>query len=176
MIDTHLYENKIGRNFVVHSHSCVWMFITPWTAVHQASCPSPSPGVCPSSCPLHQWCYLAILSSVPLLSSCLQSFPESGSFPMSQLFTSGGRSIGASALASVLQINIQGWFPLRLTGLISFLSNILSRVFSSTTVWKCQFFGALASLWSALTIVHDYWKDHSFGYMDLCQQNIVFAF
>ena len=100
-----------------------------------------------SSCPLHHWCHPAILSSVPLLSSCLQSFPEAGSFPMSQLFTSGDQSIGASALASILQINIQGWFPLRLTDLISLLSNGLSRVFSSTPVWKRQFW-CLASLWS----------------------------
>ena len=81
-----------------------------------------------------------------ILSSCLQSFPASGSFPVSQLFTSGGQSIGASA--SVLPMNIQGWFPLQLTSFISLLSKGLPRVFSSTTVWKNEFFSAQPSLWS----------------------------
>ena len=80
------------------------------------------------------------------LSSCLQSFPASGSFPITQLFTSSGRSMEASTLASVLSMNIQGWFPLGLTGLISLLSEGLSRVFSSTTFWKHQFFSSLPSL------------------------------
>ena len=108
--------------------------------------PSPSPGVCPSSCPLHWWCHPTILSSVTLFSFCIQSLPASGSFPMSWLLTSGAQSIGASA--SVLPMNIQGWFSLGLTDLISFLSNGLSRVFSSTTVCKHQFFGTQPSLWS----------------------------
>ena len=102
-------------------------------------CPSPSPGVGSNSCPLSQWCRPTISSSASPFSSCPQSFPASGSFPMSQLFTSGGQSIGASALASVLPINIQVWFPLGLTYLI-LLSKGLSRVFSSTTAWKHQFF------------------------------------
>ena len=95
------------------------------------------------------WVGDAIQTSHPLspFSSCLQYFPASGSFPMSQLFTSGGQSIGASALASVLPMNIQGWSPLGLTGLISLLSKGLSRVFSKTTVQKHQFFGAQPSLW-----------------------------
>ena len=87
-------------------------------------------------------------SSVAPFSSCPQSFPASGSFPINQLFTSGGQSIGASALASVLPMNIQGWFPVGLTGLISLLSKGLSRVFSSTTIWKHYFFSAQPSLWS----------------------------
>ena len=126
----------------------VLLFVTPWTAAHQASlvCPSLSPWVCSNSCPLSQWCYPTILFSVTLLSSCHQSFPASGSFPISWLFTSGGQSIGASA--SVLPMNIQGWFPLGLTGLISVLSKGLSRVFSSTTIWKHQLFSAQPSLWS----------------------------
>ena len=95
-------------------------------------CPSLSPGVCSDSYPLSQWCYLTISSSAALFSFCLQSFPASGSFPMSRVFTSGGQNIGASASASVLPMNIQGWFPLGLTGLISLLSKGLSRVFSST--------------------------------------------
>ena len=111
-------------------------------------CPSLSPGVCSNSCPLSQWCHPTISSSVACFSSCLQSFPASGSFPMSQLFTSGGQSIGVSASASVLPMNIQGWFPIELTGLISLQSKGLSRVFSNTTVQKHQFFSAQPSLWS----------------------------
>ena len=91
-------------------------------------CPSLSPGVCSGSCPSSQWCHPTILSSVVPFSSCPQSFPASGSFPVSQLFTSGGQSIGASASASVLPVNIQGWFSLGLTNLISLLSKGLSRV------------------------------------------------
>ena len=105
-------------------------------------CPSPSPRACSNSCPLSRWCHPNISSSVVLFFSCLQSFPASGSFPTSRLFTSGGQSIGASASASVLPMNIQNWFPLRLTSLISLLSKRLSRVFSNTTVQKHQFFGA----------------------------------
>ena len=111
-------------------------------------CPPSSPGVCSNSYPLSQWCYPTISSSVTLSSSCLQSFPASGSFQMSQLFASGGQSIGSSASASILPMNSQGWFPLGLTGLISLLSKGLSRVFSSTTIQKHQFFGFQSSLWS----------------------------
>ena len=110
-------------------------------------CPSLSPWVCSDSCPLSQWFYLTISSSAVPFSSCLQSFPASGSFLMSRLFMSGGQSIGASASASVLPINIQDWFPLRLTGWISLQSKGLSRVLSNTTVQKHQFFGAQPSLW-----------------------------
>ena len=106
-------------------------------------CPSPSPGACLNSSPSSRWCHPAISSSVVPFSSCLQSFPASRSFPMSQLFASGGHSIGASALASVLPMNIQGWFLLAWTGWISLLSKGLSRVFSNTTVRKHQFF----SIW-----------------------------
>ena len=111
-------------------------------------CPSSSPAVCPSSCPLNQWCHPTISSSVAFFSFCLQSSPESGSFPVSQFFTSLGQSIGVSASASVLPMNIQGWFPLGWTGWISLPSKGLSRVFSSTTVKKHQFFGTLPSLLS----------------------------
>ena len=109
---------------------------------------SPSSGACSNSSPLSRWCHPTILSSVFPFSSCLQSFPASGSFPVSWLFTSGGQSTGASASASVLPMPIQGWFPLGLTDLISLLSKGLSRVFSSTTVWKHQFLRAQPSLWS----------------------------
>ena len=109
---------------------------------------SPSPGACSNSCPLSQWCYSTISSPAASLSSCLQSFPASGSFPMSQLFESDGQSIRASASASVLPMNIQGWFPLGLTGVTSLLFMGLSRVFSSTTIQKHQFFITQPSLWS----------------------------
>ena len=112
------------------------------------SCPSPSPGACSKSCPLSWWCHPTISSSVIPFSSHLQSLPASGSFPTSQLFASGGQSIGASASASVLPMNIQGWFPLGVIGLISLQSKGLSRVFSNSTVQKHQFFSTQASLWS----------------------------
>jgi len=112
-------------------------------------CPSPSPVVCPSSCPLSQWCHPTISLSVALFSFCLQSFPASGSFPVSQLFASGGQSIGASASSSVLPMSIEGWFPLKLSGLISLPFKGLSRVFSSTTGPKHQFFHTLPSLLSS---------------------------
>ena len=109
-------------------------------------CPSPIPGACSNSCPSSWWCHPTISSSVIPFSSCLQPFPASGSFPMSQFFTSGGQSIGASASASVLPMNIQDWFPLGWTGWISLLSKGLSRVFSNTTVQKHQFFSNQLSL------------------------------
>ena len=112
------------------------------------SCPSLSPGVCPNSCPLSQWCHPTISPSVTLFFFCLQSFLSLGSFPVSWLFSSGGQSIRVSISASVLPMNIQGWFPLRLTSLNSLLSKALSKVFSSATLQKHQFYGTLSSLWS----------------------------
>ena len=109
-------------------------------------CTSPTPRACSNSCPSSRWCHPTISSFVIPFSSCLQSFPASGSFPMSQLFASGGQSIGASALASVLPMNIQDWFPLGWTGWISLQSKGLSRVFSTTTVQKHQFFSTQLSL------------------------------
>ena len=111
-------------------------------------CPSLSPGVCSISCPLNQGCYPTISSSVVPFSSCLQSFPASGSFPMSWLFTSCGQRIGASASASVLPVNIQDSFPLGLIGLISVLSKGLSRAFSRIKILKHQLFCIQPSLWS----------------------------
>ena len=108
-------------------------------------CPSPTPGVYPNSCPLSWWCHLTISSSVVPFSTCPQSFPAWGSFQMSQLFESGGQSIRVSASTSVLPMNIQDWFPLGMTGLISLQSKGLSRVFSNTTVQKHHFLGALPS-------------------------------
>ena len=109
-------------------------------------CSSPTPGVYSNSCPLSRWCHPTISSSVVPFSSRLQSFPASGSFKMSQFFTSGGQSIRVSASPSVLPMNIQDWFPLGWTGWISLQSKGLSRVFSNTTVQKHQFFGAQLSL------------------------------
>ena len=130
---------------VVHSLSHVWLFATPWTATCHTSFSftiswslfilMSLESVMPSNYLIHCWPF----------SSCLQSFPASGSFPMSWLFASGSQSIGA--IASVRPMNIQGWVPLWLTGLISLLSKGLSRIFSSTTVQKHRFFGAWPSLW-----------------------------
>ena len=108
-------------------------------------CPSPTPGVHPNSCPSSWWRHPAISSSVVPFSSCPQSLPASGSFPMSQLFAWGGPSIGVSASASFLPMNTQDWSPLGWTGWISLQSKGLSRVLSSTTVQKHQFFGAQLS-------------------------------
>ena len=153
----------------VQSLSCVRLFATPWTAARQVSLSIATPRTYSNSCPSSQWCHPAISSSVVPFSSCLQSFPESGSFPVSQFFLSGGQSIGASASASVLPVNIQGWFPLGLTGLISLQSKGLSRVFSNTIVQKHQFFGAQFSLWfnsPYMTYNIHTWllKNHSFDY------------
>ena len=109
-------------------------------------CPSPIPGVYPNSCPLSRWCHPTISSSVVPFSSHLQSFPVLGSFQMSQFFASAGQSIGVSASASVLPMNIQDWFPLRWAGWISFQFKGLSRVFSNTTVQKHQLFSTQLSL------------------------------
>ena len=108
--------------------------------------PSPTPRVYSNSCPLSHWCHPNISSSVVPFSSCLQSFPASGTFPVNQFFASGGQRIGASALASFLPMNIHCWFPLWLTALILLLPKGLSRVFSSTRVQKHQFFSAQISL------------------------------
>ena len=125
-------------------------------------CPSPTHGVHSNSCPLSQWSYPTISSSVVPFSSCLQSFPASGSFQMNPFFASGGWSIGVSASTSVLPMNTQDWSPLGWTGWIFLQSEGLSRVFSNTTVQKHQFF-VLSFLHSpTLTSIHDYWKNHSF--------------
>ena len=134
-------------NQSVQSLSCVRLFVTPQTATHQLPWPSPNPWVYSNPCPSCQWCRPTISSSV-IPFSCLQSLPASGTFPMSQFFTSGGQSIGVSASTSVLPVNIQDWFPLGWTGWISLQSKGLSRVFSNTTVQKHQFSAAQLSLWS----------------------------
>ena len=133
----------------VQSLSHVWLFATLQTAACQASLSFTITRACSHSCPLIRWSHPTISSSVVPFSSCLQTFPATGSFPMSWLFAPGGRSIGASVLASVLPVNIQGWFPLGLTDLISLLPKGLSGVFSNTTVQKHQFFSTQPSLWSS---------------------------
>ena len=149
--------------------------LQPHTLQHtRLPCPSPTPRVCSNSCPLRWWCHRTISSSV-IPCSCPQSFPASGSFPVSQFFTSGSQSIGVSASGSVLPLNIQDWFPLGWNGWISLQSKGLSRVFFNTTVQRHNS-SALSLLYSlTLTFIHDYWKNHSFDYTDLCQWNDVSA-
>ena len=151
-----VYPLKVHQTFkhylhkiLLFSHQVVSDSLQPHGLMHtRLLCPSLSPRVYSNSYSLSWWCYLTIsfILIAARFSSCPPSFPESGSFPMSQLFTSGGQSIGASASASVLPMNIKHWFPLGWTGWISLQSKGLSRVFSNTTVQKHQFFGAQPSL------------------------------
>ena len=155
------------------SHSVMSDSLPPHGLQHaRLPCPSPTPGVYTNSCPLSWWCRPTISSSVVPFSSCLQSFPASGSFLKGWLFTLSGQRITASTSASVLPMNIQDSFPLGSTGLI-LQSKGLSRVFSSTTVQKHQFF-ALSFLYGpTLTSIHAYWKNHSFDYTELfCPSNV----
>ena len=132
---------------VQFSQSVVSNSLRPHGLQHaRVPCPSPTPGVYSNSFPSSLWCHPSISSSVVPFSSCLQSFPASGSFPMSQFFTSGHQTIGVSASALVLPMNIQDWFPLGWTGWISLLSKGFSRVFSNTTVQKHELFSTQLSL------------------------------
>ena len=134
-------------------------------------CPPPSPEPCANSCPLSWWHHSTISFSVVPFSSSLQSFPASGSFPVSQLFTSGGQSIGASASVSVLPMNIQGSFPLGWTDLISLQSRD-SQESSPAPQFESINSLALSLLYGPTLIsVHDHWRNHSFDYMDLCCQS-----
>ena len=156
----------------VFSHSVVSDSLQPHGLQHaRLLCPSPTPEAYSNSCPSHQWHHPTISSSVIPFISCLQSFPALGSFQMTRFFTSGGQSIGASASSSVLPMNIQGWFPLGLSGLISLLSKRLSRVFSNTTVQKHQFFSAQLSLYSN-SHIHTWLLEKPW----LCWQSNVSAF
>ena len=138
--------------------------------------PSPSPGACSNSCPLSRWFHPTILSSNVPFSSCLQSFPVPGFFLISQLFSSGGQNIVASAPASVLPMNIQNWFPLGLTGWIYLLPKGLSRVFSNTKVRSISSSALNLLYGSTLTFLCDCWKNHNFDYTDVCGQSDVSAF
>ena len=145
-INKNVYSNIIS-NSVQFSHSVMSDSLRPHESQYaRPPCPSPTPGVYSNSFPLRRWCHPAISSSVIPFSSCPQSLSASGSLPMSQLFASGGQSIGVSASASVLPMNTQDWSALGWTGWISLQSKGLSRVFSNTTVQKHQFFGAQLSL------------------------------
>ena len=148
-------QNQISS--VQFSHSVVSDSLRPHEPQHtRPPCPSPAPGVYPNSCPLSQWCHPTISSSIIPFSSCPRSSPASGSFQMSQLFTSGGQSIGVSALTSILPMNTQAWFPLGWTGWISLQSKGFSRVFSNTTV-KSINSSVLSFLYSpTLTSMHDH--------------------
>ena len=142
-------QDKSISQSVQFSHSV--MSDSLWTRGRKHAslpCPSPTSGACSNSCPSSRWCHPTISASVIPFSFCLQSFPASGSFQMSQFFASGGQIIGVSASASDLPMNIQDWFPLGWTSWISLQSKGLSRVFSNTTVQKHQFFGTQLSLWS----------------------------
>ena len=136
-------------------------------------CPSPTPRDYSNSCPLSRWCHPAILSCVIPLSSCLQSFPASGSFQMSQLFTSGGQSIGASASALVLPMNIQYLFCSRWTAFISFQSKGLLRVFSNTSPKACTLCHSPFFIVQLSHSIHDYWKSHNFDYIGVCCQSLI---
>ena len=133
------YHLMLVRISSVQSLSHVQLFVTPWTAAHQASQSITNSQSPPNPRPLSRWCHPTISSSVVPFSSCPQSLPASGSFPMSQLFASGGQSIRVSASTSVLPMNTQDWSPLGWTGWISLQSKGLSRVFSNTTVQNHQF-------------------------------------
>ena len=136
---THVSSVQFSRSFMSDS-------VTPWTAARQSSLSITNSRSLPKPCPFCWWCHPTISSSVVPFSSCPQSFPASGSFPMSQLFASGGQNIGVSASTSVFPMNIQDWSPLGWTVWISLQSKGLSRFFSNTTVQKQQFFSAQLSL------------------------------
>ena len=162
----HVMLGKLLKGFVpqfTHLFNSVHSVVSDSLQPHELQparphCPSPTPGVYSNTCPLSWWCHPTISSSVAPFSSCLQSFPASGSFPMSLLFASSGQSTGVSVSPSVLPMNIQGWFPLGLTGLITLQSK-----------GKYQF-SVLSLLYGlTLTSVHNYWKNHSFDYTDLYQ-------
>ena len=141
------FSPMVSYHPVQFSHSVVSNSLWPHGLQHaRPPCPSPIPRACSNSYPSSWWCHPIISSSIVPFSCCLQSFPASGSFPVSHLFVSGCQSIGASASASLLPMNIQDWFPLGLTGWISLQSKRLSRVFSNTTVQKHKFFGTRLSL------------------------------
>ena len=161
-----------NKNFVVQSPSHVQLFVTLWTATLQASLSLTIPWS-PSTCPLHQWCHPAISSSDALFSFCPHSFQASGTFSVSWLFASDDQNTGASASASVLPMNIQGWFPLRLTGLVSldFQESSPAPQFGSiNSLAFCLLYGPV------LTTILDHWEDHSLDYRDLCWQSNVSAF
>ena len=145
----------------VQSLRHVQLFATPWVTEHQASLSITNSQSPPKPMSISRWCHPTISPSVVPFSSCPQSFPASGSFPMSQFLTSGGQNIGVSASTSVLPMNTRDWSPLGWTCWISLQSKGLSRVFSNNTVQKHQFFGTHFLYSPTLTSIHDPWKNHS---------------
>ena len=157
---------RLFLSVVAQSLSHVWLFSTHGLQHAGLPCSSLFPGICSNSCPLSQWCYPTISSSIDPFSFCLQSFPASESFSVNRLFTSGGQIVGALASASVLPMTIQGWFPLGLTGWISLQSKGLlqhnTTQESSPTQLESVNSLALSPLYGpTLTSMHDYWKNHS---------------
>ena len=175
--DTCFLEEKLWQTSVQFSRSVMSDSLWPHGLQHaRPPCPSPTPRACSNPCPLSQWCHPTISSSVIPFSSCPQSFPASGSSQMSQLFVSDGQSIGVSASASVLPMNTQDWFPLRLTGWISCTPRD-SQEYSPTPQFKTINSLMLSFLYSPTpTSIHDYWKSHSLDYTDLCWQSNVSVF
>ena len=163
-VDIHIYDTKAVISKTVAAFICVQLFATAWTAARQASLSNlgvGTPRVHPNPCPFSRWCHPAISSSVILFSTCPQSFPASGCFQMSQLFTWGGQSIGVSASTSVLPMNTQDWSPLGCTGWISLQSKRLSES-SPTPQFKSNNYSVLSFLYSpTLNNIHDHWRNHS---------------
>ena len=179
VLTNHLWPRIVPTRHIVDSelllsHTVMSDSLRPHELQHaRLPCLSLSPGVCSDSCPLSRWCHPTISSSATPFSFCPHSFPLLGSSSMSQLFASGGQSIGVSASTPVLLMNIQDWFPLGLTGLISLQFKGLSRVYSSTIHNS----SALSLLYGPpLTFVHDYWKNHNFDCMDLHWQSGISTF
>ena len=155
-LDRHWVLKDLNQKFQfssVQPLSCVWLFVTPWITHARPPCSLPTPEVYSNPCPLSQWCHPTISPSVVPFSSCPQSFPASGSFPMSQFFKSGGQSIGVSASTSVLPMNNQDWSPCNPRD---------SQESSPTPQFKSINSSALSFLCSpTLTSIHDHWKNHS---------------
>ena len=159
---------------VVKLLSSVWLFEAPWIVVCQVPLSSSISQTCSYSCPLSQWCYLTILSSATLFSFCLQSFLSSGSFPMNQLFASGGQSTEASAPATVLTNEYSRLISFR----IDWFDLLAVQGTLKSLLWHCSSKASILPVLSLLhlTSIHDYWKNHSFGSMDLYWQSDVSAF
>ena len=180
----HQWYFKINFDYIISGFSSVQFIhsvtsnsVTPCRIQHaRPPCPSPTPGACSNSCLSHQWCHLTISSSVTPFSSHLQSFPASRCFQMSLCFTSGGQSIGVSASASVLSMNIQDWFPLGWTGWISLQSKGFSRVFSNTIVQKQSILWHSFCYSPTLISVHDYWKTTALTKMDFVDKVMSLLF
>ena len=171
------FSSRSSIIFIMFSRSVRSNSLWPHRLQHiMLSCPIPTPRACSNPCLSSHGCHPTISSSVVPFSSCLQSFPASGSFPMSQFFASGGQSIRASSWALVPPMNIQDWFPLGLTGWISLQSKGLSRVFSNTTAQKHQFFSIQFLYGPTLTSIYDYWKNNNFDYMDFVSKVMSLIF